>query len=201
MILRYTWFINSVLARVTISRLEFICKESRELNEVSMLSPLFSFLPPSSLSFRCLLFWTSAAISTTFLPFLLYSPTSPPVFLWSGFRTIYISMEVISCKTLHSHFCVGLHNDRFHMEDVEAQLSLIVSKIHLNWFLKGTAELVRGFEIWGVRLWENKALKVQIRKWMGFMLQLLVDAQPFRFFQGMIKRGGYPFSRCWKDFY
>lgn len=55
-------------------------------------------------------------------------------------------MEVVSCKILHSHFCIWLNNDRFHVEDVEAQRSLVISETHPNCFLAEIVELVRAPE-------------------------------------------------------
>ncbi|KGN51638.2 hypothetical protein Csa_008823 [Cucumis sativus] len=53
-------------------------------------------------------------------------------------------MEVASSKILHTHFCVWLENDQFHVEGVDAQLSVVVSEAHLNGFLAAIAKLVRG---------------------------------------------------------
>ena len=142
--LRFQWFCIWILKLRNIFKIMFgICPRVRKKGKHALSSLL------TSLSLFAVFSIELPHLFENFFgvfPFLFYSPALPPVFLQSPLWTIFISMEEARSKFLHSHFCVWLNNDRFHVEDVEAQRSLVISKAHLNWFLTVIVELVRCLE-------------------------------------------------------
>ena len=55
-------------------------------------------------------------------------------------------MEVESWKVLSSFDYIWSKNDLFHIEDMEAQKSMVVLKAQLEWFLWAMTESTRGSE-------------------------------------------------------
>lgn len=146
------------------------------------------------------------------IDFLLLSGNLPGIFfsVLRGFlRLSSCTMEVASFKILHMHFRVWLENDHFHVEDVEAQWSVVISEAHLIWFLAAITKLVRKarriVSFWNLGSSTVGEQTSQSSDPVGFyvatsgLLQEVV--QPSGFFQGNTRRVGRASSKCWNSSY
>ena len=52
-------------------------------------------------------------------------------------------MEVKNCKIVNSFYCIWFEKGRFHIEDVDFQKIISLSKTQLEWFIVSTSALVK----------------------------------------------------------